>query len=231
MSVFPVHPTCQIPCLSELLSSYYRGPEFFVDVGAFDGELHSNTVGLADLGWRGVMIEPVLENFHQCCARHAKNPHVHVVQSAAVGVDHGLPTIDISVAGEISSARASTVDFFNAGGMSWLFGGQHRGNIQEVPAFTVWDILQTLYGESCRTDGFYSIDTEGFEYPILDSIFNHSPLRPNMIVVELHEASPQWMADDPSRVDMERSNALLESFGYRKVYFDDINSVFVRKTG
>src|SRR5438876_107905 len=58
-----------------------------VDGGAYDGETYSNTSCLADLGWRGVYIEPVPEAAAKCRARHAASRAVSVIDCAIGAAD------------------------------------------------------------------------------------------------------------------------------------------------
>ncbi len=51
----------------------YKTDGFFVEVGAFDGEIASFTCHLADIGWRGHYVEPIKKYFQQCSRRHEKN--------------------------------------------------------------------------------------------------------------------------------------------------------------
>ena len=46
-----------------------HGPHSFLDIGAGDGETFSNTKALADLGWRGVAVEPAAWAFDRLSAR------------------------------------------------------------------------------------------------------------------------------------------------------------------
>src|SRR5579885_680685 len=70
--------TCQIPILGGLYEHLFgeRTDGTFVEVGAYDGETYSNTSSLADLGWRGVYVEPVPSSVARCRQRHARNPRV-----------------------------------------------------------------------------------------------------------------------------------------------------------
>ena len=45
----------------------------FIEIGAFDGETNSKTAHLADIGWRGIYIEPIKEYRDKCANRHKDN--------------------------------------------------------------------------------------------------------------------------------------------------------------
>lgn len=42
--------------------SLFGGPRYFVDIGANDGRLLSNSVKLEEAGWQGVFIDPFPSN-------------------------------------------------------------------------------------------------------------------------------------------------------------------------
>src|SRR5216683_8405461 len=102
------HPSCQIPNLGELLANYFgrKTDGTFVEVGAFDGETCSNTSFLADLGWRGVYVEPVPSYAAACRNRHRANADVSVVpcavgaaeQPITLSIGHVLTTGDAAMA-------------------------------------------------------------------------------------------------------------------------------------
>ncbi|MCX8505445.1 MAG: hypothetical protein ORN98_02375, partial [Alphaproteobacteria bacterium] len=58
---YPMANDCQIKDLAKHYENLFgkKDKGVFVEIGAFDGQEVSNTAGLADLGWRGVYVEPV----------------------------------------------------------------------------------------------------------------------------------------------------------------------------
>jgi len=69
----------ELPVLGGLYELMFgeRRDGSFVEVGAFDGETYGNTACLADLGWRGVYVEPVAKACERCRARHAGTSRAH----------------------------------------------------------------------------------------------------------------------------------------------------------
>ena len=69
---YPQQPTCQISNMWLIFETFFgqRTEGLFVEVGAFDGVLYSNTWGLAARGWRGLLIEPVPEFAAVACHEH-----------------------------------------------------------------------------------------------------------------------------------------------------------------
>lgn len=70
----------------------------FLDIGAWDGKGFSNTYRLAELGWRGVCVEPSPTVFPNLIKNHAGNPHITLVNAA------------------VSPAHAKLVEWFDSGG-------------------------------------------------------------------------------------------------------------------
>lgn len=54
----------------------------FLDIGAFDGVAISNTLALAERGWRGVLIEPAPEPFARMARHYKQFPLCECVQAA-----------------------------------------------------------------------------------------------------------------------------------------------------
>jgi hypothetical protein len=59
------------------------------------GRCASNTCFLADLGWRGIYVEPVPEYAERYAGRHGHNPNITVV-STAVGEDEGTTELHLA---------------------------------------------------------------------------------------------------------------------------------------
>src|SRR5438046_3290669 len=81
---YPTVPTCQIPTLSSLFERFFnkRTDGTFVEVGAFDGFTYSNTWGLAEKGWEGLLIEPIPEHARKCRDNHKNHPNIRIAQTA-----------------------------------------------------------------------------------------------------------------------------------------------------
>ena len=63
--MYKIPSNCQVDNLNELYIEYFGYPSegYFVEVGAYDGELFSNTACLADTGWKGLYIEPIYDHY------------------------------------------------------------------------------------------------------------------------------------------------------------------------
>lgn len=186
---------------NEILAQYCKG-NTFVEIGAYDGETMSNTVDLADIVWKGYYFEPILEYASKCKARHIEN-NVQVFP-VAVGVE-GIR------------------DFYQSDLLSTLGDKEYQDKVSNIEYFKGAKFTYTqvfcVDPKHIPECNLLVIDVEGAEYEILEQM----KIKPDVIIVELHELSPQW----ESVVDINKSITLLENRGYTKVYSDDIDTIFV----
>jgi len=64
---------------------------FVVDVGAADGQDNSNSWALIQRGWKGILIEPDKEQYHELATRYDGHPNVNTL-NMAIGTDTGIHT-------------------------------------------------------------------------------------------------------------------------------------------
>lgn len=148
---------------------------FFVEVGAFDGRTFSVSLAFEQMGWKGLLVEPIPERAAQCKANRPGSKVVH----AAVGGP------------EAKGETSFTVTEDHHGGML-SFRGQatleHRRELNEmkvkersvtVPFANLADLL-----EGCieRVDAAI-IDVEGSEVETLKGL-NLEKYRPRVLVIE-----------------------------------------------
>ncbi len=211
-------PTCQVPGLTELYERCFgfRREGVFVEVGAFDGEYVSNTSCLADIGWRGLYVEPVPQFADRCRARHAGNRAV-TVAPYAVGEEEGQATIHLG--GALSTADAGVVQLFKS--LDWA-RHSHDGTTVTVPRTT----LDRLLREHAIEPEFdlLVIDVEGGEWSVLKP-FDLAHWSPRMVIIELHDQNDQYLAI------RDRCLAIVDYFErhrYVVLYKDSTNTVYVR---
>jgi FkbM family methyltransferase len=134
-------------------------PGIFVEVGANDPILLSQTYRLEQLGWNGILVEPLRE-----CAdklRSARRARVYEV-AAGAPEDEGRE-LPLLVAGALSTLRASTVE------------DARSSEIRQVP-------VRTAEAGFDRVD-FLSVDVEGAELAVLRG-FSIARYRPRLILLE-----------------------------------------------
>jgi FkbM family methyltransferase len=215
--------SCQIPNLGEILGTYlgYKCDGIFVEVGAFDGQSVSNSSFVADLGWRGVYIEPVPAFAEACRNRHRGNAKVSVVQ-CAVGALERLTRL--KVGGVLTTADADMAYAYNQ--IDWARNLQSNVII-EVPQVRLETILRKE-NIPPRFD-LLIVDVEGGEENVFDS-FSLSGWRPRMLIVELEDTHPSFRGY-PSIVERAkrlRANILKQQ--YKQIFQNEINTIFWDET-
>jgi len=142
---------------------------FYLDVGALDGRMFSNTWHLENgLDWRGILIEPNPESFHQLS--RIRDPQKNVlIQKAIVGQDskkdakdytrtllaaHSM-TIDLSSAWDVSKQMNEASKFMGSNQNFYTF---------TVPASTLEEVL--IESQAPEEIDFMSLDIEGAELEI-----------------------------------------------------------------
>jgi FkbM family methyltransferase len=164
-----------------------RGPGFFIDVGAFDGTLGSNTSYFEkQLQWRGIAFEPNPSAFEVLRATRS----CHLIQGCAYDQDGQIPFLALSESEERSGTNSRPsfsllqllLDSSHGGAM--LSGiPEHMGQDQRVEwARKAMKLNQTLATVPChRIDtvlddygveivDYLSIDVEGAELEVLRGI-------------------------------------------------------------
>lgn len=218
-SVYLPHPSCQIPRLAEILTARFgfRMMGTFVEVGAFDGESFSNTSFLADLGWRGVYIEPVPSYAALCAARHRRNPQVSVVQCAVGSTEQ---TTELMIGSVLSSADPSTWRAY--GEIDWA-----KGLLTQYKIAAQQRHLESILRDNNVPAAFdlLVVDVEGSEEAVFNS-FDLAAWRPKMLIVELEDEHTSFRSY-PDLVERARRvrKRILET-GYDTIYQDEINTIF-----
>ena len=215
--IFP--RTCQIPSLSskliELLT--YRTSGTFIEVGAFDGQKHSNVSGLADIGWKGFCIEPIRDSFNKCKTRHRKNKNVSVHNLA---ISNYCGEIEINPGKAISTCNEEMLNAFEADPeVKVSFKKPVKVKCQTLTKFADEQGIR-------KKPHLLSIDVEGLELEVLQG-FDLKRYRPFVIIIELHENNPDFYFKQ-GRV--KKCIEILEENGYIRYWNDDLNSIFVEKT-
>lgn len=153
---------------------FERKPEgFFVDVGANHPITDSQSFHLEQLGWRGLLIEPLPSYCEQLRAHRTST----VIQCACSSPDNHGKTLPIHVAGVHSSLEPDLI----------AVGARSEGVI-EVPVRTLDSILQEC-GAEPEFD-LLSIDVEGHEMEVFKGL-DLQVWRPRLVLLEDHVTSHQ----------------------------------------
>lgn len=157
----------------ERLKTEFFGPHpgFFVDVGANDPRVGSQTWALEQAGWRGILIEPQPD----LAARLKRERAAQVFAAACSSPANAGKTMPLHLAGMHSSLDRGSVSP----------GTRPSGTVQ-VPIRTLDDILEEA-GAPSRID-FLSIDVEGHEADVLAGL-DRSRWRVRLLLLEDHVRS------------------------------------------
>lgn len=203
-------PDCQIPVLADLYEAHLPGVTGrFVEVGASDGASVSNTVFLAEAGWTGLYVEPHPVSYALCVKNHAQHPNV---STANVAISSFTGEADLFDIGDCSSL------IWDKNAKDW---GGNQSKKFKVNVMTLDQLLEAVHWEP----GFelLVIDVEQNELNVLAG-FTIRHWKPQVVIIEAHEqdAAPERNGKAPG------INAYFARNGYRKVYADHINTMFVR---
>lgn len=212
--MYRVAHDCQVVGLSDLYMKYfpdetYRG--VFVEVGAFNGYNYSNVFGLAEHGWEGLCIEANPINFEQLVHFYSPCPDVKCVQIAT-----GKPgSARLYLEAAISTVSEEQYKLYLK--HDWAHGAEAFVDVQKVP---LNDILKENGIEDIDV---FSLDIEGSEYEALMT-FDIDHYMPKMAIVEAHENHP---LEGFGRYAKD-INEYFTSRGYKIIYSDEINNIYLR---
>lgn len=162
----------------------------FLEVGAYDGVYHSNTLTLEEsFGWDGMLIEAV----HEYAVAARRERKARVVE-AAVGTNYTPEPF--YVAGQWSGLKHSTRP-------NLLVEHEKRNNPTINLLTEPLACLLRWFRVPAVVD-YLSIDVEGAEYPILKEYFRNPPTHFRCMTVEV----------GVGRDDLDKLVSLLEPHGY-----------------
>jgi len=219
LAYYPQQPSCQIPELWFIFERFLgrREAGTFVEVGAYDGVFVSNTWGLAARGWHGWMVEPVPQVAALCRSKHAEHHNVKVVEQAIGSA--GQDEVRLFVAGTLTTANADA--FREYLDLEWA-----QSSLTGEEIVVSCGTLDAFLAKQRVPVGFdvLVVDVEGFETEVFSGL-DLAAWRPALLVVELVELHPDL--SHGAGKDALLCEAIQAS-GYRVVFKDQINTVFVR---
>ncbi len=184
--------------LGKLWNAYRPG--VFLDIGAFDGHLFSNTLALVERGWSGVLVEPSIKGFDGLLKLHGTNERLKLVQGL-VGLETKLtPFWNSDDAVSTTEARHR---------VSWEPHSTFRPPCY-VPQITVRTLLSTF--PFLANLDFLSIDTEGTSAKLFLE-FPFGLCRAKLVCVE----------HDNQRKEIENH---ADALGYRLIHTTEENLIF-----
>ena len=185
--------------IDKLLNNKDTG--FYIDVGAYDSWVGSNTRRFYGRGWRGLNIEPEKERYEKISSDRKYDINVHI----GAGDKKGELTFFV-----MSPKQLST--FSEIVAKRRIAGGFKLTKKEKVPVDTVSNIY-LKFAKDKEID-FMSIDTEGYEYVVLKGI-DWAVLKPRVLCIEKTEKEMRAKIDD-----------FLLGVGYDKVAETVSNDIF-----
>ena len=214
---FVFDESCQIPFLSSIYSQVFgqNSPGVLVEVGAFDGISYSNSSGLLEKGWRGVLVEPMPSFAEKCRERYLDNPNVRVVENAISNKTGNLP---LEVAGPLSTLSPDLLDEYK--NLEWSKASVTNTSIN-VETLTLDNLLEVQ--EVSPNFELLIVDVEGFETQVFQG-FEIERWKPKMIIVELSDFHPNLETHRKRHFLLGEE---LQAAGYTVIYKDAINTILV----
>lgn len=198
-----------------------RPTGYFVEVGAYDGVTLSNTFFLEQMGWHGLLVEPIEPLCRKAAAARPRSRVIH----AACGRRGSQGTAKFTVAQNVPVLSYLRADQDHVD--RCIREGAELVEI-EVPLRSLDDIILAQRGDPSGHGPWIpnagwkidvvSIDTEGCELDVLDG-FCLDRFKPRVLVIENDRASG------------ESIEPYLDNHGYRKFHRQTINDFYVRADG
>jgi FkbM family methyltransferase len=165
-----VHRFNNEPAIEQALvkSFFKKSNGFYVDVGANDPVLDSQSQHLEVLGWTGLLIEPDPD----CCALLRQSRKGVVVEMACSSPENAGKNLQLNRAGPHSTLEAQPI----------AIGAVVRATVS-VPCETLDTILRTH--QAPQGFDLLSIDIEGHELVALSG-FDFAFWRPRLVLIEDH---------------------------------------------
>jgi FkbM family methyltransferase len=176
----------------------------FIDIGANDGLLFSNTYLFAENGAHGICFEPSPRSFHLLCRVHKKNPNIICVNEAIASQPGQIEFFEDGYSGLLSTAFPS-----------------NKSSQDLDPIIVRSNSLEPWIRkyERFRDTDLLSIDVEGAEVSVLEGI-DFGFLAPKIIVIEI---------DNPDLSKVNQIITTLEQNGYIFYCRNSHNAFFIRK--
>ncbi|MBS2038461.1 FkbM family methyltransferase [bacterium] len=198
----------------KLLARFNQSEGFFLEIGACDGLLYSNSYLFERLGWTGILVEADPQLAAQC---QRNRPGSILRNVALVGPEKAGQKLPFT---RVSGAEEHSGFFVPDSKLRLLRALSKKVEVETVEVdCTTTDLVlqdcQVLPGQIC----FCSIDVEGSEMEVLRG-FNLSYWRPQVVLVENNRIWPDAGIQD-----------YLEAAGYHWFFSTGVNDWYAPKRG
>lgn len=143
-------------------------PSNFLDIGANDGRLFSNSLWLIEHGWGGVMVEPSPKAFAELLKNHGQNPKLYLINQAITNYDG---VVDFYESGQVKViGRVKNVSLVSSIHKEYLPHWKMRQVPFEKLSVPCKSFASFLNDSPIKKFKFITIDTEGEDWNILKQI-------------------------------------------------------------
>jgi FkbM family methyltransferase len=188
---------------------------FYVDVGANDPDIISNTKRFYKKGWKGINIEPNSANFKKFVLKRPRDINLNIGIGPAPG-DMDFYLFDPHELSTFSGQEAQKYE--NMG-----YRLVEKKKVRVEPLFAVLERHAAEKGID-----FLSVDAEGFDLEVLKS-GDWIKFRPKIVCVEIAEHGTGRRREEIERFLVERGYSLAKFNGLNGIYVDS-RSVINAKT-
>ena len=225
MGFYDITNRNQIIGFDKICSDYFGDITngFVLDVGAHDGYKWSNSYPLINAGWNGMLIEPH-PGYAEMVRTLYKDRSVDDVIVVEKAISNYVGEGTLHDAGSLTTLKPEMLDAYEE--ISWA-----RGHNKNTTFKIKVDKLDEVLRENNVKPNFevFTLDCEGSEEEVLE-FFDLKYWKPKMVIVETLEVRGD---EERAILDMKEGNfykwsdELFESHGYRKIYVDSINAIYV----
>jgi len=183
----------------------------FLDVGAWNGRVFSNTCRLAELGWSGVLVEPSPGPFRDMVQLHGQNPRLRLVNAAVVPAHSPDPVRFYATDDALST---SAEDFKKI----WESVANYRPiYVMPISAGALARFCEAELGRA--PIDFVSVDTEGTSFEVAEALWW-------AFMDDLHPRA--WCVEYVTRTRSYETEFKALFKDYRLVYTSAENMLFAR---
>lgn len=198
----------------DLIIDKYLGNKkkgFYIDIGANDPNRYSNTKRFYDRNWSGLNIEPEPSSYNKLCRFRKRDINLNI------GAGNINESKDFYVFIPSSLSTFSSMEKER-----YIKQGYHFVKKIKISVWKTEKIFEKYVREKID---FLSIDVEGWEKQVLEGN-NWLKFRPKVICIESSKHVPPL-----GKIGTHTNYQILKKTGYKKIFENDINSIFVEITG
>lgn len=184
---------------------------FYVDVGAYDPHRLSNTKRFYKKGWHGINIEPNIYGYQKFLKKRPRDLNLNM----GIGAKPATLTFFQFTPDTLSTFSESEAGYYVELGYKIVKKYKVKVNTLKI----VFD----KYLKDNKID-FLNVDAEGMDLAVLNSN-DWYKYRPTAVCIEAFEHSLQ-----DNKTHLSDLEVFLTGKGYKKVFSNNINSIFIDKS-